>query len=130
MTVRKKWLPRKAFKAAFNDVIRGEVTEVIKARARDEAGKSFARIIELRDQNSNPRVALDAAKACLRAIEDPTFQSHVKVTRDIGANWRRVLSDMMSEVKRITSGDIVDAEDWHYVEELPAPDEENGKEVE
>lgn len=121
LTVKKKWKYDPTFARAWGMIIRGEVTDVIKAAAKDQAGQSFARIVELRDQDSNPRVALDAAKACLRAIEDPTFASRVQVTKDIGSNWARVLSQLLPEIKGLAQGDIVDAEDWWEVIEEGEP---------
>ena len=117
VSVKKKWKYQEGFAKAWAMVIRGEVTDTIRAAAKDQAGKSFARIIELRDQVKNPRVALDAAKACLRAVEDPTFASRVTVTKDIGENWRRVLMSLMPEIRALSEGEIIDAEDWWEVEE-------------
>jgi len=118
LTVQKVWKRQPTFVTAWNMVIRGEVTEVIRKAAADQAAKSFARIIELRDQDSNLRVALDAAQASLRAVRDPTFASRVEVTRDIGENWRRLLTQLLPEIQGLASGDIVEAEDWRVVEPM------------
>ena len=117
LTLKKYWRWQPAFGQAWDAIIRGEVLDVIKSHAADQAGKSFARIMELRDQESNLRVSLDAAKACLRAISDPTFQAHVTVTKDIGANWRRVLMSLAPDIKELSEGNIVDAADWKVLDE-------------
>ena len=124
ITVKKTWKQQPTFAKAWASIIRGEVTDIIRAAARDEAGKSFARIVELRDQTKNPRVALDSAKTCLRAIEDPTFANRIHVTKDIGENWKRVLASLMPEIRALSEGTIVEAEDWAIINRVVAEDEE------
>jgi len=61
-------------------------------------------------------------------VRDPTFASRVEVTRDIGENWRRLLTQLLPEIQGLASGDIVDAEDWHVVEPVLIEDKKEDKE--
>ena len=115
VTYTKTWLRQKRFRDAWNAVVRGDVIDTIRAHASDQAARSFGRIIELRDQNKNLRVSLEAAKTSLRAVRDPTFASQLNVTRDVGANWMRVLQDLAPQIHALSQGDIVDAEDWEII---------------
>jgi len=119
VTYTKTWMPQKRFREAWNSVVRGDVVDVIRAHAADQAGRSFERIIELRDQKQNLRVSLEAAKTSLRAVRDPTFASQLNVTKDIGANWRRVLMDLAPPIHALSQGDIIEAEDWKVLEKEP-----------
>jgi len=116
-TVKYTWSKNALFKAWWDRVVRTEVTELIKSKAKEEAARSLARLIELRDQDQNKRVALAASKLLLQAMADPTFQNKMEITRDVGANWMRVFKTISPALEGVAKGEIVEAEDWQLLED-------------
>jgi len=116
-TVRYTWSKNALFKAWWDRVVRTEVTDLIKSKAKEEAARSLARLIELRDQDKNMRVSLAASKLLLQAMADPTFQNKMEITRDVGANWMRVFKTISPALEGVAKGEIVEAADWQLLED-------------